>query len=126
MLRNILIITGLLVALDPYLGFPQSIDKFILTSLGLFIVLLILLTRKGKMHREYQEDVAENPKVLHVERTEIEDSPIMHIERSIIEDTESIARVDGDETIVAKKTVVRRKKRVLPEESDFDERQYNA
>jgi len=30
MLRNILIVTGLLVAIDPFLGFPQSVDKFIL------------------------------------------------------------------------------------------------
>lgn len=112
MLRNILIVIGLLVALDPYLGFPQSVDKFILTGLGLFVVFLIALTRRGRMHHEVHEVKEEGPKALHVERTEVEDSPRMHIERNTVEDTESLEDSEGGETVVEKKTIiVRRRKR---------------
>lgn len=112
MLRNILIVVGLLVALDPYLGFPQSVDKFFLTGLGLFIVFLIALTRRGRMHHEVREVKEEGPTALHVERTEVEDSPRMHVERNTIEDTESLEDSEGGETVVEKKTtVVRRRKR---------------
>ncbi len=111
MLRNILIVVGLLVALNPYLGFPQALDKFILTGLGLFIVFLIALTRRGRMHHEVHETKEVTPKMLHVERTEVEDSPRMHIERSTIEDTKSQDDGEGGETVVEKKvTTVRRRK----------------
>lgn len=111
MLRNILIVVGLLVALDPYLGFPQAFDKFILTGLGLFIVFLIALTRRGRMHHEVHETKELSPKMLHVERTEVEDSPRMHIERSTVEDTKSQEDDEGGETVVEKKvTTVRRRK----------------
>jgi hypothetical protein len=110
MLRNILIVIGLLVALDPYLGFPQSVDKFILTGLGLSIVFLLTLARRGKFHHDRPaSDVA--PKILHVERTEVEDSPKMHIERTTTLDTEEVESQDGEKVMTEKKTtVVRRRK----------------
>lgn len=111
MLRNILIAIGLLVAINPYLGFPQSVDKFILTGLGLSMVFLLVLSRKGRMHREVKEMVSENLGIHHVERTEIEDTPRMHVERSVIEDTQSIPDMNGEDVVVEKKTsVVRRRK----------------
>lgn len=112
MLRNTLIVLGLLVALDPYLGFPASLDRFILTGLGLTIFFLLIFSRRPRTHKEVEETVEEGPRMLHVERTEVEDSPRMHIERETIEDTESVTAATGEETVVEKKTtVVRRKKR---------------
>lgn len=120
MLRNILIAIGLLVAVDPYLGFPASIDKFILTTLGLLMVFLLILSRRNRVHREVREEVVtSNPKVLHVERTEVEDSPRMHVERSIIEDTESIENKAGEDIVVEKKTSVVRRRRIKKPESVF-------
>jgi|GEM_PF-2780937 len=111
MLRNILIVIGLLVALNPYLGFPESIDKIILTVLGLLIVFLLTLSRRGRIHREVKETVNDNQNIHHIERMEIEDTPRTHVERNIIEDTESIADNEGRDIIVEKKTsVVRRRK----------------
>ena len=111
MLRNILIAIGLLVAINPYLGFPQSVDKFILTGLGLLMVFLLVLSRKGRMHREVKETITDNLGIHHIERTEIEDTPLMHVERSVIEDTESIPNTNGEDIVVEKKTsVVRRRK----------------
>ena len=119
MLRNILIVTGLLVAIDPFLGFPQSVDKFILAGLGLFIVFLILLTRRSRMHHDPDTVSRDTPKTLHIERTEVEDSPRMHIERSIIEDTESLANnIDTDLLIENKTTVIRRRKKNTSANSD--------
>lgn len=111
MLRNILITIGVLVALLPYLGFPQSIDKFIFTTLGLSMVFLLTLSRRERVHRkESSED--DTPKILHVERTEVEDSPRMHIERTTTLDTEEVESGDGEKTMIEKKTtVVRRRKR---------------
>lgn len=114
MLRNILIIIGLLVALDPYLGFPASLDRFILTGLGLAICFLLVFSKRPRTHKEVEEVVEEGPRMLHVERTEVEDSPRMHIERRTVEDTESVTEAAGEETVVEKKTtVVRRKKRKI-------------
>lgn len=111
MLRNILIAIGLLVAINPYLGFPQSVDKFILTGLGFLMVFLLVLSRKGRIHREVKETVSDSLGMHHMERTEIEDTPRMHVERSMIEDTESIPDTDGEDIVVEKKTsVVRRRK----------------
>jgi hypothetical protein len=112
MLRNILIVIGLLVALNPYLGFPTSLDRWILTGLGLSMVFLLSFSKRGRTHKEVRETVDEGPRVLHVERTEVEDSPRMHIERQTVEDTESLPGAPGEETVVEKKTtVVRRRKR---------------
>lgn len=121
MLRNLLIVIGLLVAINPYLGFPQVIDKFILTGLGLFIVFLLALSRRTRMTSDANEDVNEVPKVLHVERTEVEDSPLVHIERNITLDTERSHNRQGDEVLTEKQvTVVRRKKRKLGEEDNVN------
>ena len=114
MLRNILIAIGTLVALNPYLGFPQSIDKFILTGLGLTTVFLLLLSRRERAPHAYDsgEGTDSTPKILHVERTEVEDSPRMHIERTTTLDTEEVEGRDGEQTMTEKKTtVVRRRKR---------------
>jgi hypothetical protein len=123
MLRNILIAVGLLVALDPYLGFPQSIDKFILTGLGFFIVFLIALTRRTKSPQARVEDERplrsnhhDMPKVLHVERTTVAESPRMHVERKTI--ANMLSESDGSETVVEKKTTtLRRRKKVLHDET---------
>ena len=113
MLRNILITIGLLVALLPYLGFPQSVDKFIFTGLGLTIVFLLVLSRRERGHHAHASDA---PKILHVERTEVEDSPRMHIERTTTLDTEEVERSDGEKIMTEKKTVVvRRRKRKSPD-----------
>ena len=120
MLRNTLIVIGLLVALLPYLGFPQDVDKFILTFLGLMLVFLLSFSRKHKTHKA-EDTVPEEPKVLHVERTEVEDSPRMHIERTTIEDTKREFDTTGAETVVEEKvTVVRRRKRRADEQSALD------
>lgn len=112
MLRNILITAGLLVALDPYLGFPQSIDKFIITILGFFIVFVLIITRRGRLHYDSVSSDSAQPKILHVERTEVEDSPKMHIERTTTLDTEEIESNSGEQVMTEKKTtVVRRRKR---------------
>ncbi len=115
MLRNILIIIGLLVALDPYLGFPQSIDRFILTGLGLTIVFLLALSRRGRLHHSREGELNESPKILHVERTEVEDSPRMHIERTIILDTAEVEKEGATETTTEKKTTVVRRRKVKHE-----------
>jgi hypothetical protein len=118
MLRNILIIIGLSVALDPYLGFPQSIDKFILTGLGLATVFLLTLSRRERQHKERAESTDVAPKILHVERTEVEDSPRMHIERTTTLDTREVEQSDGEQVMTEKKTtVVRRRKQ--KSEPDF-------
>lgn len=119
MLRNLLIVIGLLVAINPYLGFPQVLDKFILTGLGLFMVFLLTLSRRGRLTPDMTENAEEVPKVLHVERMEVEDSPQVHIERNITLDTERTHNRQGDEVFTEKQvTVVRRKKR---KPSDDDE-----
>ncbi len=117
MLRNTLIVIGLLVALLPYLGFPQEFDKFILTFLGLLLVFLLSFSRKHKAHKTAEEAV-EEPKVLHVERTEVEDSASMHIERTTVEDTKREYDSTGGETVVEEKiSVVRRRKRRVDDAS---------
>ena len=119
MLRNLLIVIGLLVAINPYLGFPQTFDKFILTGLGLFIVFLLAFSRRGRMSSDTRGHSDEAPKVLHVERTEVEDSPQVHIERNITLDTERSHNREGDEVFTEKQvTVVRRKKRKLNDEDN--------
>lgn len=112
MLRNILIVIGLLVALLPYLGFPQSIDKFIFTGLGFAMVFLLTLARRDRAQQSHEGASPDSPKILHVERTEIEDSQRMHIERVTTLDTEEVESRDGEKTMTEKKvTVVRRRKR---------------
>jgi hypothetical protein len=121
MLRNVIISIGLIVALVPYLGFPQSVDTVILTTLGLTLVVFTLLARrKLKRPRSEERAVASEtevtehtaPKVLHVERTEITDTPTVHIERVTTVDQATETAFSGEETIVeAKTTVVKRRKR---------------
>ncbi len=115
MLRNVIIAIGLIVALVPYLGFPQSIDTIILTTLGLTLVVLTLLARRKLKRRRWDDRVEESdtaPKVLHVERTEVTDTPTVHIERVVTVDQATEVAQSGEETIVEeKKTVVKRRKR---------------
>jgi len=111
MLRNIIIFIGLLVALNPYLGFPDSIDKFILTTLGLLLVFLVALSRRPKSHHDAPVESEDNPVILHVERTEVEDTPQLHIERTTTVDREMTHDTQGENVEVEKKTtVVRRRK----------------
>ena len=114
MLRNILIVIGLLVAINPYLGFPQVLDKFILTGLGLFIVFLLALSRRSRITEDTRVNADEAPKVLHVERTEVEDSPQVHIERNITLDTERSHNRQGDEVFTEKQVTVVRRKKIKP------------
>ena len=117
MLRNTLIILGLLVALDPYLGFPQAIDKFILTTLGLLIFFLLAFSRRTRQDREVDsnEEIDKTPKILRVERIEVVDTPKIHIENNIAVETASIMDNNGEETLIEKKTTVihRRRKRIM-------------
>ncbi len=131
MLRNIIITIGFLVALDPYLGFPDYIDTFILTGLGMSLVFLVALSRRVKIHhqdtRVHSDDQGESqeilvadesPKILHVERTEVEDTPQVHIERVTTVDKEISQDAFGEDMEVEKKTtVVRKRKRKLVVES---------
>ena len=113
MLRNIIITIGFLVATLPHLGFPDTIDTLVLTVLGLSLVFLTALSRRGKSPRKdvYTED-EESPKILHVERTEVEDTPQVHIERVTTVDKEMTHDASGEDTEIEKKTtIVKRRKR---------------
>ena len=122
MLRNIIITIGFLVALDPYLGFPESIDALILTTLGLALVFLTALSRRGRVHRRevIEDDEDESPKILHVERTEVEDTPQVHIGRVTTVDKEITHEASGEDTEVEKKTTVVRKRKRKQREEQFD------
>lgn len=111
MLRKILIVIGFAILIDPYLGFPAEIDKFILSGLGLLVILLLTVSKRGRIHHD-------QPKVLHVERTLVEDSPEVHIERNIVEDTEEIAGSFGDETTIEKKVSVTRRRKKRSDEGE--------
>ena len=58
---------------------------------------------------EREED--ESPKILHVERTEVEDTPQVHIERITTVDTSSSQSSPDEETLVEQKTTVVRKRK---------------
>ena len=136
MLRNIIITIGFLVALDPYLGFPDYIDTFILTGLGMSLIFVVVLSRRVKVSKhdaptnidDYREDsespeLQESPKILHVERTEVEDTPQVHIERITTVDKEITQDSFGEDTEVEKKTTVvrKRKQKMTTKSADLEE-----
>ena len=118
MVRNIVMLLGLLVAFLPYLGFPYEVDKWIWTFAGFAIVTILFFSKRSRTRREVHQHTEQSeeseggkPRALHIERTEVEDRPRMHLERKTIVDTERRHEDDNTDTLVEKKmTVVRRRR----------------
>jgi hypothetical protein len=124
MLRKMLIALGLVVAVLPYLGFPEKWDAGISTIAGVIIVLLVLISRRRTHGRFADESSTQSmtdfsagtlsPRALHVEHSEVEDRPSMHIERDTVVDTERKEESPDIETTIEKKVTVVRRRRKKP------------
>ena len=131
MVRNVVMLLGLLVAFLPYLGFPYEVDKWIWTFAGFAIVTILFFSKRSRIRREVRQHTEESaereggrPRAQHVERTEVEDRPSMHLERKTIVDTERRHEDDNTDTLVEKKMTVVRRRRQKSEasrEEDFKE-----
>ena len=136
MVRNIVMLLGLLVAFLPYLGFPYEVDKWIWTFAGFAIVAILFFSKRSRIRREVNQHTEESverengrPRALHVERTEVEDRPRMHLERKTVVDTERRHEEDNTDTLVEKKMTVVRRRRQKSEtgvEEDLREKTPNA
>ena len=134
MLRKIIIALGFFIAILQFLGFPFAIARWMWTFSGLLIVMLLLLSRKGEgsrvaLHvRHTDPDEGNNitlhatesndgaPRLLHVERLEVEEYPRMHVEKKTIKDTERITVSASEETIVEQNMTVTKRRRRKPSE----------
>lgn len=130
MVRNVVMLLGLLVAFLPYLGFPYEIDKWIWTFTGFAIVAILFFSKRSRVRREVSQHSEESgerengrPHALHVERTEVEDRPRMHLERKTVVDTERRHEDDNTDTLVEKKITVVRRRRQKPEMDSKDLKQ---
>ena len=131
MVRNVVMLLGLLVALLPNLGFPYEVDKWIWTFAGFAIVGILFFSKRGRIRREVNQHTEESaekdggrPRALHVERTEVEDRPRMHLERKTVVDTERRHEDDNTDTMVEKKiTVVKRRRQKTEVDAREDQKQ---
>lgn len=124
MVRNVVMLLGLLVAFLSYLGFPYDVDKWIWTFAGFAIVAILFFSKRSRVKLDINQHTEESveteggrPSTLYVERTEVEDRPRMHLERKTIVDTERRHEDDNTDTLVEKKMTVIRRRRQKPETS---------
>ncbi len=114
MLRNLLMILGLLVSFLPYLGFPYEWNRFVWTTAGLLIFFMVFFSRRGAAVSSSLKDVfhmQNDTRSLHVERYTEKDRPLVYIEREVTVDT--IPEHVTDELVMTteKSVVVKRKSR---------------
>ena len=114
MLRNLLMLLGLLVAFLPYLGFPYEWNRFVWTTAGLLVFFMVFFSRRGVSVSSSIKEVfhmQNDTRSLHVERREVEDRPEVHIEREMTIDTTPENGIDELEMTTEKSVTIKRKHR---------------
>ena len=119
MLRNLLMLLGLLVAFLPYLGFPYEWNRFVWTTAGLLVFFMVFFSRRGVSVSSSIKEVfhmQNDTRSLHVERHTVKDGPLVPIEREVTVDTTAENETDELVMTTEKSVAIKRKSRKQQDE----------